>query len=57
MIDENKIVRIIDVLVETFNIEAMNFTHSITKSIGRKPYNPKDIFDNYIVIKTIDRIF
>jgi len=48
MIDENNIVRIIDALVETFNIEAMNFTHSITKSTGRKPYNPKDILKIYV---------
>lgn len=41
-------VRFIDAFVESLDIKEMGFTHSETKSTGRKPYNPADMLKLYI---------
>ena len=48
MIDEDNSARVIDILVETFDLKAMKFTYSETKKVGRKPYDPKDMLKLYI---------
>jgi len=48
MISEDNIVRVIDALVDTFDMNAMKFTHAVPKATGRKPYDPRDLLKLYI---------
>lgn len=48
MITENNPVRVIDALVETFDMLAMGFKHAKPSEIGRYPYNPKSLMKLYI---------
>ncbi|WP_066505482.1 IS1182 family transposase [Abyssisolibacter fermentans] len=48
MIAEDNLVRVIDVLVESFNTEKLRFKYAKPKTTGRKPYNPKDLLKLYI---------
>jgi len=48
MISEDNIVRIIDALVDTFDMNTMKFTHAVPKMTGRKPYDPRDLLKLYI---------
>lgn len=48
MIDENNPVRVIDALIESLDMIALEFKYAIPKDIGRKPYNPKDLLKLYI---------
>ena len=48
MIDENNPVRVIDALVESFDMVALGVNHAKTKVKGRKPYNPKHLLKLYM---------
>jgi transposase len=47
MIAEDNVVRAIDVIVDSMEIQYLGFTHSETSNTGRKPYNPVDMFKLY----------
>ena len=47
MIAEDNPVRAIDVIVEQMEISEMGFKYGETKTTGRKPYDPKDMFKMY----------
>ncbi|WP_066499383.1 IS1182 family transposase [Abyssisolibacter fermentans] len=47
-ISKDNPVRIIDALVESFDMHKLGFVHAKTKKTGRKPYNPKDLMKLYI---------
>lgn len=48
MIADDNPARVIDALVDSFDMEALDFKYALTKIIGRKPYNPKDLLKLYI---------
>lgn len=48
MIAEDNPVRVIDALVDSLDMRALNFQYSTTKNIGRKPYDPKHLLKLYI---------
>lgn len=48
MIPENNPVRIIDALVDSLDMKALNFKYSIPNETGRKPYDPKCLLKLYI---------
>lgn len=47
MIEEDSQVRAIEMIVESMNISALGFEYAETKSTGRMPYDPKDMFKLY----------
>lgn len=47
LIPENAEVRALDAIIDRLNIHSLDFTHSETKSTGRKPYDPADMFRLY----------
>lgn len=47
MIAEDSPVRAIDAIVESMNISELGFEYAETKSTGRMPYDPKDMFKLY----------
>lgn len=48
MISEDNPVRVIDALVDSLDMKALNFKYSVPKVIGRKPYDPKYLLKLYI---------
>lgn len=48
MIAEDNPVRVIDALVDSLDIKALNLQYATTKKIGRKPYDPKHLLKLYI---------
>lgn len=48
IIDESNAVRIMDALVESFDMKEMDFTYAEPKTTGRKSYDPKDMLKIYI---------
>ena len=48
MISEDNAVRVIDMLVESLNLNALGFKYATTKETGRKPYNPSDLLKLYL---------
>ena len=48
MIGEENHVRTIEMIVESMNIAELGFAYSEPKAIGRKPYNPVDMFKLYL---------
>lgn len=48
MIAEDNPVRVIDALVDSLDIKALNLQYSNPKKIGRKPYDPKHLLKLYI---------
>lgn len=48
MISEDNPVRVIDALVESLDLEVLEFKHAIPLKIGRKPYDPKHLLKLYI---------
>ncbi|MFZ7120989.1 MAG: transposase [Eubacteriaceae bacterium] len=40
-------VRVIDVLIDSLDMQKLGFTYSTPKQIGRRPYNPKDMCKLY----------
>lgn len=48
MIPENNPVRVIDALVDSLDMKALNFKYSIPNEIGRKPYDPRYLLKLYI---------
>ena len=47
MVGEENAVRAIDAIVEHMNIPLLGFKYSETKSTGRKPFAPADMFKLY----------
>jgi transposase len=47
-ISKDNPVRVIDVLIDSLDMQELNFTHAQTKKIGRKPYDPKDMCKLYV---------
>jgi len=47
MVAEDNPVRAIDAIVDSMDIPALGFTYGETKSTGRKPYSPVDMFKLY----------
>ena len=47
MIAEDNPVRAIEVIIESMKINSLGFTYSETKTTGRKPYSPEDMFKLY----------
>lgn len=48
MISEDNPVRVIDALVDSLDMGALNFKYALPKDIGRKPYDPKYMLKLYI---------
>ena len=48
MISEDNPVRVIDALVDSLDMKALDFKYSVPKETGRKPYDPKYILKLYI---------
>jgi transposase len=47
-VDKDNIVRVIDLFIETQDLEAMGFVKAVAKGIGRPPYNPKHLTKLYV---------
>lgn len=47
-ISENSVVRIIDEYIEQLDVEKLGFKFAKSPSVGRPPYNPKDMLKLYI---------
>ena len=48
LIEGDNPVRVIDALVDSLDINALNFQYATPKDIGRKPYDPKHLLKLYI---------
>lgn len=48
MVSEDNPVRVIDALVDSLDMKALNFKYSVPKETGRKPYDPKYLLKLYI---------
>jgi transposase len=48
MIGKENPVRVIEMIVESMNIAELGFIYSEPKAMGRKPYNPADMFKLYV---------
>ena len=48
MIGKDNPVRLIEMIVESMNIAELGFIYSEPKAMGRKPYNPTDMFKLYV---------
>jgi len=48
MIAEDNPVRVIDALVDSLDMETLDFKHTLPKSTGRKPYDPRYMLKLYI---------
>ena len=47
-IAEDNPVRVIDILIDSIDMQELGFTHAQTKKTGRKPYDPKDMCKLYV---------
>ena len=47
-VDENNPVRFIDAFVDSLDMAALGFTHSLPAGTGRPPYNPGDLLKLYV---------
>lgn len=47
-IDQDNVVRILELIVESMKISALGFKYETTAATGRKPYNPEDMFKLYV---------
>lgn len=47
-IDEDNVVRVIDEYVDQLDVVTIGFKYNISPSVGRPPYNPKDMLKLYI---------
>ena len=48
LIAEDHPVRVIDLLVDGLDLDALGFIHAIPKATGRPPYNPGDLLKLYL---------
>jgi transposase len=46
--NEDSIARVINALVDSFNMEELGFKYSTTKVIGRNPFAPSDLSKLYL---------
>jgi len=48
MIPEDHTVRVIDAFIDTLDMSKLGFRHGMTKSNGRKPYDPRHLLKLYM---------
>ena len=48
LIAEDQPVRVIDLLIDNLDLDALGFVHAVPRSTGRPPYHPGDLLKLYL---------